>query len=243
MLNTASPLPLYHQLAELLGREISAGRYLAGDRIPSEHELAERYGVGRPTVRQATDVLIRRRMIERRRGAGTFVLERAPEVDLFSLAGTLQAFRESGVTMESSILDAPQCVQVPDDAENPFAKRAALFLSRSSRVDGRPVLLEKLFFHPELFAGLEGMDVENRSLSRLVEEQFFMRPLRARQNFRLAEARGAVARVLGLRAPASFLLVTRLIDFQAAAGAIYSQLFCRTDRLVFSQTIESVRHG
>lgn len=243
MLNADSPVPLYHQLAELLGARIRSGDFRVGARIPSEHALARRYGVGRPTVRQATDLLVRRKLIERRRGSGTFVLERAPEVDLFSLAGTLRAFRESGVEMESQILEPPRLAPTPDEAENPFAGESALTLSRLSRVDGRPVLLERLYFDPRRFSGLEEMDLEGRSLSQLVEEEFFLVPVRARQNFRVAPVRGRDARALGLRGPKDILLVTRLIDFRTAAEAIYAQLYCRTDRLVFSQIIEGMEHG
>ena len=81
-LNSSSPLPLYHQLAELLQERIRSGEYPAGVRIPSEPELARTYGIGRPTVRQATDVLVRRQLVERRRGSGTFVVEPPEQVDL-----------------------------------------------------------------------------------------------------------------------------------------------------------------
>ena len=47
-LEPSSPLPLYHQLADELLRQIRAGAYPPGERIPSEHELARRYGLGRP---------------------------------------------------------------------------------------------------------------------------------------------------------------------------------------------------
>jgi len=243
MLNTDSPIPLYHQLAERLCEDIQTGEYPVGARIPSEHALAARYGVGRPTVRQATDVLVRRRLIERRRGAGTFVLERTPEVDLFSLAGTLRAFRDSGVEMESEILEPPALTTAPDDPENPFAGAPVLAMTRLSRVDARPVLLEKLYLDASLFSGLERLDLAGRSLSQVVEEKFFLRPLRARQNFRVMAVRGRDARALGLRGPKEVLLVTRLIDFRSQAGAIFAQLYCRTDRLVFSQVIEGTQDG
>src|ERR1700687_1627038 len=68
MLDGQSALPLYHQLADELLRRIRAGEYSPGEPIPSEHELARRYGLGRPTVRQATDTLMRQRGPARRRG-------------------------------------------------------------------------------------------------------------------------------------------------------------------------------
>jgi GntR family transcriptional regulator len=63
--------------------------------LPSEHELARQFRVGRPTVRQATELLVRRGMIERRRGSGTLVRPARPEVDLFTLSGTIAAFERT----------------------------------------------------------------------------------------------------------------------------------------------------
>jgi len=73
MLTLDSPVPLYRQLADRLSAAIERGRFPVGERIPSEHELSRRYGVGRPTVRQATEVPVRRGLLRRRRGAGTCV--------------------------------------------------------------------------------------------------------------------------------------------------------------------------
>ncbi len=44
---------LYRKVAEDIKAAIAAGGYAAGARLPSEHELAERYSVSRGTVRQA----------------------------------------------------------------------------------------------------------------------------------------------------------------------------------------------
>ena len=55
MLNPNSPLPLYHQLAEILLSRIRSGQYPPGGRIPSEHQLAATYCIGRPTARVNAD--------------------------------------------------------------------------------------------------------------------------------------------------------------------------------------------
>ena len=56
MLNTQSPIPLYRQLADVLSAEIESGVHEVDNPIPSEHALADRFAIGRPTVRQATDL-------------------------------------------------------------------------------------------------------------------------------------------------------------------------------------------
>ena len=101
MLNPQAPTPLYHQLAEQLTARIRSGEYPPGSRIPSEHQLSADFAVGRPTVRQAIEVLARKGLLTRRRGAGTFVCEPQQEIALFSLDGTGAAFHDKGLAVES----------------------------------------------------------------------------------------------------------------------------------------------
>lgn len=70
--------PLYVNLARDLQTAIAAGDHRPGSLLPGEHELAERHGVSRATVRAALSLLERDGVVERRRGAGTRVLEPRP---------------------------------------------------------------------------------------------------------------------------------------------------------------------
>jgi len=99
--------------------QIPLGDYPPGFRIPSEHALANHYRIGRPTARQATDLLVRKRLLTRRRGAGTFVCDRQPEVDLFSLAGTTSAFHRTGITVATTLIEPMQLATNTGDPENP----------------------------------------------------------------------------------------------------------------------------
>ena len=66
--------PLYEQLAEILRREIDAGRITS--RLPSEVTLTQRYGVSRGTVRKAVEILVNDGYVRVSRGRGTFILRR-----------------------------------------------------------------------------------------------------------------------------------------------------------------------
>jgi len=237
MLNPNSPLPLYHQLAEILMDRIRHNTYPSGARIPSEHELAGQYRIGRPTVRQATDLLIQRGILERRRGSGTYVIEPRPQIGLFSLAGTLSAFRQKGLAVDATIL-APLVLEAVDmDPDNPFSGRRAFHFTRLSKVGGKPVLLESFFLDPVLFAGIEAVDLKGRSLSELVAERFFLTPVGGHQSFRVAQPDAATAAALELPPATHLLLVNRTIDFTKAPAAVFALMWCRTDRFTFSQQL------
>lgn len=236
ILNPHSPLPLYHQLAELLADRIRGGEYPPGSRIPSEHQLAAACGIGRPTARQAIDVLVRRGLVARRRGSGTYVREPRQEVDLFSLDGTSASFNKKGLAVESRII-TPIERQTVGDADNPFAGADAYVFERLTCVGNAPVLIEALFLHPGLFSGIEALDLEGRSLSAIAEERFYLRPNGGRQNFRIAYLDAERARYLDVTAETPVLAVRRHLHFPQAQNGVFSELYCRTDQFVFSQHI------
>jgi GntR family transcriptional regulator len=67
-------LPAYLRIAEHLTIEIGTGRLSSGDRLPTERDLAARYGVSMMTLRKALAVVTERGLIARRQGSGNYVL-------------------------------------------------------------------------------------------------------------------------------------------------------------------------
>ena len=72
----------YRKVADDIKAAIAAGGYAAGTRLPSEHELAERYSVSRGTIRQAFAALRANGVIASRRGARRVVVG-GPRVQSF----------------------------------------------------------------------------------------------------------------------------------------------------------------
>jgi GntR family transcriptional regulator len=241
MLNPHSPLPLYHQLADLLLAGIRGGEYAPGARIPSEHNLAATYRIGRPTARQAIDLLVRKRILERRRGSGTYVRTAQQEVDLFSLGGTIASFHKKGITITTRILQKTRLVTVGNVPENSFSGQKAYFLSRLSCVQETPVLLEDIYLHAGLFAGIDAIELTGRSLSQVVDEHYYLRPATGKQNFRIGFLDGEKAEYLGVPANSPILVVQRFLHFPPVENAVYAELYCRTDQFVFSQTIGGIQ--
>ncbi|MEM1353342.1 MAG: substrate-binding domain-containing protein [Planctomycetota bacterium] len=66
-------VPKYQTIRDDLIAAIRSGRYASGVQLPTERELAAKYGVHRMTVRQATMALVRSGMVIKRRPQGNFV--------------------------------------------------------------------------------------------------------------------------------------------------------------------------
>jgi GntR family transcriptional regulator len=236
VLNPQSPQPLYRQLALELANGIAAGQYGYGERIPSEPALAALHKIGRPTVRQATELLVRKGLVERRRGAGTFVKRAEPQVSLFDWGGTIAAFEKSGLSLRTVILQRAT-LRTIDDPNHPLQGRRAYCLVRLGRLDDVPVLLEKMSFDAEAFPGLHQHSLKGQSLSRLVERVYHRVPSSTKQSFTVGNIEECWAQSLQVPPGTPLLIVHRIVDFPGAAAACASTMYCRTDQVEFSQTL------
>lgn len=72
-IDPSQPIPLYFQLKTLLLESMIRGEYGPGDRLPTEHELCERFGLSRTPVSRALSELAEEGVILRHRRRGTFV--------------------------------------------------------------------------------------------------------------------------------------------------------------------------
>ena len=74
-MNEFSPntLPIYIQITELLSREIAAGIWPDGSRLPTEADLAGQLNVAIGTLRKSLAILEQRGLLERIQGSGTYV--------------------------------------------------------------------------------------------------------------------------------------------------------------------------
>lgn len=80
----ASALPKYVQIAEMLIRDIAAGRLADGARLPPEREMAETLGTAVGTLRRALDMLVEKQLLERVQGSGNYVRARTDVSSIYS---------------------------------------------------------------------------------------------------------------------------------------------------------------
>lgn len=77
-LDRSTPVPLWAQIADYLAAAIDEGPLAPGQSLGSEHDLACRFHVARPTIRRALGELSRRGLVSRSRATGTRVSDRLP---------------------------------------------------------------------------------------------------------------------------------------------------------------------
>jgi GntR family transcriptional regulator len=101
----------HHDIADDLRQQITAGRILPSERLPSEAALADRYGVSTVTLRRALAVLQREGRVEKIHGKGNFV--RRPHRKIMYVGGwgsldpLTAAEPDLRVTVRSTVVQAP----------------------------------------------------------------------------------------------------------------------------------------
>jgi GntR family transcriptional regulator len=144
-----------------------------GSALPSERELAERYGLARMTVRGEVERLTAEGSVYRLHGRGTFVAE--PRI---AQAGALTSFTEDmlargqvpGSTVTSSELVAADGFLA--GTLEVKAGDACFRLDRVRTADGRPMAIEQVYLPLERFDGVDGIDFADTSLFEVLEDRF-----------------------------------------------------------------------
>src|SRR5215468_5864070 len=96
--------PVYKRIQDSIRRRIEASELLPGDPVSSERELARLHKVSLMTARHALAGLEREGIVERRRGAGTFVA--APKIHFNKLRSYTEHMSSRGLTPRSRVLVA-----------------------------------------------------------------------------------------------------------------------------------------
>jgi DNA-binding transcriptional regulator YhcF (GntR family) len=131
-LDPDDPRQASQQIANMLRAAILTRKFAPGDRLPSQPELASRYGVARETIKRALEVLRNERLIVTRQGSGAFV--RAQTQRPVELRPLIEAAFEqshvaidfagfSGETLRDAIAEALDMVRAGRTAPETIAVR------------------------------------------------------------------------------------------------------------------------
>ncbi len=142
----SSPLPLYHQLIEILKEKIISKEWPEKMQIPTEFQMMQTYGVSRSTVRSAVLELMRIGCCNRKRGKGTFVAKPKMEAD-FSREFFPSLPSAEHRTLKVSVLEPSATIR--DMLQLPPGEKVTELI-RLRFVDDRPLALEKCYVSYEL---------------------------------------------------------------------------------------------
>jgi GntR family transcriptional regulator len=229
----AGPVPLYHQLKQVLHGEIESGVYKPGDRLPSEPELIRQYGISRITVRQALDELEAEGLIVRRHGKGTYVAELRIEQDLVRLTDFMEDMQQAGQNPSSRVLTLAH-----EPASSAVAK--ALHLKNGTEVvrvdrlrlaDGRPMAFDITWLPLRFGELLVGMDLTRESIYHILETRYAIPVVSGAFSITAATATHQQADMLDIPAGAALLLIQRISYTNGDEPVYVQERYYRPDRV------------
>jgi GntR family transcriptional regulator len=191
-------VPLYHQLQHVLKAEIESGQCRPDERLPSEQEIAERFGVSKITVRQALQELAQLGYIRREQGRGTFVARRKFDEGPRELTSFTEEMRRHSLVAASRVLaqfEAEADARVAAALRLP-AKSLVLVLKRLRLAGAEPLGVQIAHIPAALVPGLHVAD--GMSLYEVLQTQYHLYPAQARETYVAALADSSTAQLLGI---------------------------------------------
>jgi GntR family transcriptional regulator len=224
----------YEEIADHLRRVVAGSR--PGDRLPSDAELCERFGVSRMTARQAVQTLASKGLLYRTRGQGTFVAPRPVPRVLGSPLSFTESMRSRGMATTSQILDSGTIEPTGEEAKalGLASGEAALMLERLRLADGTPMAIERVVFTPRCAAVLSA-DLEHGSLHHAFQANGWI-PTRAEAEVTARSATSRERRLLQLGKPV-VLAERRTISDQDGSPLEHTETVYAAERYVFAAVL------
>jgi GntR family transcriptional regulator len=243
MLDTKSSKPLYEQIKEYILHGIHEGRFKPNERIPSERDLSERFGVSRLTVGKAVKELVQAGWLYVQIGKGTFISDEPIDQQLETLTSFSEEMARRGQETHSRVLRAEYI-----DADESTARTLnvplgvkVMLLKRVRLAAGRPMALETSQIMASLCVGIiENHDFEHSSLYAVLRNDYGLSLTHAEQIFEARAATEAEAKYLELETGDPVLAISR-VTFSANERAVeYVQSVYRGDRYKFRAILRRI---
>src|SRR5215468_10028894 len=160
----ANGTPVYQRIQRSIRAQIEGGELKPGDAVASERELAKIHGVSLMTARHALGSLEREGVVERRRGAGTFVAP--PRIHFNKLMSYTEQMASRGLAACSRVIAAKIIEQEEEIAARlmlPAASRMVK-IERVRHSSNEPFALETCYLPAERFPVLARNSMGRSSL-------------------------------------------------------------------------------
>lgn len=235
-LDPADRRPLYAQVEDAVAGQIARGELPAGTQLPPEGRLIEALGVSRTTIRQTFQNLVRRGLVEIRRGTGTFVA--APKItqELTALSGFVEDMEAQGKKATARVVGRA-IVAASARVARQLGVRTGARVVRIQRVrlaDGEPISFDDTYLPRELGEPIMADALETRPIFELLEQKYATPLVEAEYRMEAVGAEAEVASALGVATGAALFVIERTSYAAGHRAVDYEKLYYRGDRVRFT---------
>ena len=228
--NRRNGTPVYKRIQNAIRKRIESAELKPGDSVASERELARTHGVSLMTARHALAGLEREGMVERRRGAGTFVA--APKIHFNKLMSYTEHMSSRGLTPRSRVLVA-KIVEHETEVAARLGLPATSALAKIERLrqtGDEPFALETCYLPAHGFADLVHAPLARTSLFATLKHDYGVELAYADEEVDATAAEANVAELLGVPRGAPVLRIRQVIYSTKGKATIYVVGFYRSER-------------
>ena len=225
--------PLYKEVKAQLTRGLASGEWKAGEAIPSETRLAERFNVSIGTIRKAIDDLVADRILLRHQGRGTFVATHSEDRTLFYFFHIVgkDGSRELPVTQ---LLSFRRERANATEAERLAIARAApvLRIHNLLVLSGKPVIFDEIAVPVELFADLDEkiFGAREGTIYGLYQARYAITVTRISERLSAGHPPARAAALLGLETGTPALVIKRVAYTYGDMPVEYRASWVNTER-------------
>jgi GntR family transcriptional regulator len=205
--------PLYQEVKRQLIDSLRGGEWKPAEVIPSEKQLAARYGVSIGTVRKAVDEMVAEKLLVRHQGRGTYVISHSNQRQFFYFFRIVGA---DGLRQVPSVellhfartkADATQAARL---GVMPGA-RLIFFVNKLS-IAGVPAVIDEIAVSEALFPELTQQSLRERpnTIYHFYQERFGISVIRIEEQVSAVTADASQAKILGIAQASPLLLIKRV---------------------------------
>jgi GntR family transcriptional regulator len=206
-----SPLPLHVQVEELIRKLTEIPRYINGEFLPREADLAKQLGISRNTVRQATNKLEYEGLIVRKKGLGTKVATKTVTTQLDSWHSFTHEMTEKGIAFQNFRIEA-RWEEINEKVARFFNLPERSKVVKLSRLRGDadgPFVYFESYFHPRI--GLTPDEDFSQPLYELLENKFNTPVKLSREQISARKSTAITAKRLNIKAGDPVLIRERFV--------------------------------
>jgi GntR family transcriptional regulator len=229
-MSTNGQPPAYKRIQNVIRKQIESAQLKPGDSVASERELARTHDVSLMTARHALAGLEHEGLVERRRGAGTFVA--APKIQFNKLMSYTEHMSSRGLTPRSRVLVSRIVDQDPEIAARlGLPSNSALLKIERLRLTGdEPFALETCYLPAKEFSELAKASLGRNSLFATLEHDYGVQLAYADEEVNATAAESKIADLLGIPHGASVLRIRQVIYSTQGRPTMYVLGFYRSER-------------
>lgn len=237
-LDRESATPLYIQLADVIRAKIQRGDWQPDQRIPSENELNQLYGISRMTARQVLARLVDEGLLFRVQGKGTFVSRRKISTRSPSYQGIREQLEQQGYATSTELLGQrlePASARVAQ-ALDVAVGTPTYIVRRLRRVDGTPISVHESHVPEALAPGVLERDLVAEQLCTVLDRDFGLRMTKVLETLETTAASSGDAKLLAVHEGTPILQLEQRIAAPSGKAFEFSRIRFRGDmvRLEFS---------